>query len=123
MNKYKRASEQGRLALIPGWMQEGKTVFLWDSPTCQDEPCGDKGKLGCPLKLDDWDTNPVVLRCQRQHPVLRRLELWAIVARFTPRGVVYILNDYYVIPDFDLRRIVFRTEREARLNKPREAIF
>lgn len=120
MNKYKCASEQGRLAMIPDWMQEGNFVYLWDSVDCLDESCGDEGKLACPMGKG---SEQVIRRCRMAHPVLRRIALWSVVAQFTPRGVLYFLNDFYVIPDVDLLRIVFKNEKEARLHKPLEAIF
>lgn len=120
MNKYKRASEEGRLAMVPDWLQEGNSVYLWDSIGCRDEACGDQGKLACPMGKGSVQA---IRRCRMAHPVLRRIELWSVMAQFTPRGVVYFLNDFYVIPEGDLLRIVFKTEKEARQHKPLEAIF
>ena len=122
MRKYKQADNDGRLAMIPKWLFEGATVWLWDSLDCDDEPCGDRGKMLCPLRPDD-SFSEVVIRCRRSHPVLRQIEVWSLAAYFTHAGVYFVINDFFQIRAADLEKLLHRSAAEARANKPLEAPF
>lgn len=122
MNKYKKAMATGRLAMVPDWLFEGNTVFIWDSTDCDDEPCGDWGKLACPYRPGETIT-PVVIGCRRAHPKLRRVEVWSVAAYFMRSGVYFVINDYFQIHANDLPKVVFKNEREAWRNKPLVALL
>ena len=120
--KYiEKAARDGRVAVLPEWLQEGRTIWYWREILCDDELCMDMVSPVCPLnrtreKIRPRD--PEAIECARLHPVLDSMELWAVGADFTPRGVVWRLNDDLQIHDVWLRRAVFPTKAEALQHRP-----
>ena len=120
--KYiEKAAREGRVAVLPAWLAEGKTVWYWREVFCEDELCPDMVGPSCPmnrLREHIGPHSPQAIECARLHPTLDSMELWRVSAAFTPRGVVWALNDAYEIPDVWLRMAVFPTKAEALQHRP-----
>ena len=112
------AARDGRMAVCPEWMAEGRTVWCWRETLCDDELCLDMVGPSCPFNRGAHRGDPEALRCARMHPVLDSMELWSVGARFTPQGVVWVLNDDREIPDSRLRAAVFPSKQAALFHRP-----
>lgn len=119
--KYiEKAARDGRVAVCPEWMTEGKTVWFWRETFCDDELCLDEVGPSCPINSlrHVRAGDPEARRCARMHPVLESVEIWDVVARFDPRGVLWVINDGYEIRDSVLRGAVFPSRQSALAHRP-----
>ena len=114
------AARDGRVAVCPEHVREGRTVWYWRETLCQDELCMDMVGPSCPMNRmrGVGPGSPEALRCARMHPVLDSVELWSVGARFTPQGVIWVLNDDREIPDSRLRAAVFPSKQAALYHRP-----
>lgn len=121
--KYiQKAAREGRVAVLPEWLCEGRIVWYWREILCDDELCPDMVGPSCPINdahRHIGPRSPEALECARLHPVLDSMELWAVSAQFTPRGVVWAFNEDTEISDAWLRLAVFPTKEEALQHRPR----
>ena len=62
--------------------------------------------------------SPEALACARLHPVLDSMELFSVSAQFTPRGIVWRLNDAVEISDAWLRSAVWPSKLSALQHRP-----
>ena len=120
--KYlQRAAGEGRVAILPEFLQEGRAVWYWRETLCDDELCLDMVGPTCPMnRLNEHigPHDPEAIRCAMMHPVLDSMEIWHVTAAFTPRGIVWCLNDAVEISDVWLRRSVFPSKVLALANRP-----
>ena len=120
--KYlERAAREGRVAVQPEWLQEGRTVWIWRSILCDEELCPDSVGSACPLNGKAYPWSLEARKCARTHPVLDKLDVWSVAAHFEPRGLTWAINDEIIIPDACLREAVWPSERAAKAHRP-EAI-
>lgn len=115
------AAREGRVAVLPEWLTEGRTVWYWREILCDDELCPDMVGPSCPMNdahRHIGPRSPEALACARLHPVLDSMELWSVAAQFTPRGIVWNLNDALEISDTWLRVAVWPTKLAALQHRP-----
>ena len=88
--KYlQRAAGEGRVAILPEFLQEGREVWYWRETLCDDELCLDMVGPTCPMNRINEHIgphDPEAIRCAMMHPVLDCMEIWHVTAAFTPRG-------------------------------------
>lgn len=121
--KYmERATREGRVALLPEWLQPGREVWYWRESLCDEDGCLDMGTVACPLNAGAVWFDDVARECSRQHPILEKLTVWSAAAYFTPRGVEWVINDLPAVADVCLRGAFFRTRAEAVKARPREVM-
>lgn len=116
------AAREGRVAVLPAWIQEGRTVWYWRETLCDDDLCPDMVGPSCPMNRMHGAArygDPEARGCARLHPVLDSMELWSVAAQFTPRGIVWALNEDTEISDAWLRLAVFPSKEEALQHRPR----
>ena len=120
--KYaKKAAREGRVAILPEFLQEGRVVWYWREILCDDELCPDMVGPSCPmndLHRSVRARSPEALACARLHPVLDSMELFSVLAQFTPRGIVWRLNDAVEISDAWLRSAVWPSKLSALQHRP-----
>lgn len=122
--KYlERAAREQRVAVLPEWLQEGRTVWYWRETLCGDDLCPDSVGVCCPINHSLSWNDPAVLSCARQHPVLQRTEIWGVLVMFTPRGMQWVINDLAPVDDRYMREVFFASEKEARKRRPREVVY
>lgn len=113
-----KATREGRVALLPEYLQEGREVWYWRESLCEEDECPDGAGSCCPLNHGMAWSDPAVIECRRQHPVLEKCTVWSAAAAFTPRGVEWSINDLPAVPDRHLRSAFFSTRAEALKNRP-----
>lgn len=114
----KNAARDGRVAVLPGFLQEGREVWYWRELLCQDDLCPDCVSSVCPLNAGYRFTDPETVKCCRDHPVLDKMEVWSVAAQFTPSGVEWIINDLPGVDDRALRAVYFPSRAEAIRHRP-----
>ena len=112
------AARDLRAAILPPWLREGSTVWYWRETFCDDELCLDMVGPTCPLNAAQRPDRDAVRRCARMHPVLDSMTVWSVLARFTPQGVVWSINDAVEIRDELLRAAVFPAKEAALRRRP-----
>lgn len=113
----KAAAKDGRLAVLPVYLQVGRTVWYWRECLCDDDGCPDGAGSCCPLNHDLPWNDPAVLECERQHPVLDQMQVHSVWASFTPRGIEWTVNGLTVAECW-LRQAFFPSEAAARRARP-----
>ena len=115
-----KAAGEGRVAVLPEWLQEGRRVWLWRECFCDDgDLCEDSVTPACPL--NSFSGRPDVgttARCARYHPQLDSTTVWAVSAEFTPKGIFWMINEAYRIRDCFLREAVFPSREAAQARRP-----
>lgn len=117
-----QAHDDGRVAVLPEWLQEGRTVWWWRQTECLRDLCEDSITATCPL--NGMARMPVssetVQGCARQHPVLEREVIWSVLCIFKPGERLWVVNDLDPVKEVDLDA-AFHPSREAAMRrKPRE---
>ena len=117
--KYlEKATREGRVALLPEFLQAGREVWYWRESLCDEDGCPDMVTVACPLNAGAVWYDDAARECSRQHPVLEKLTIWSAGAFFTPRGVEWVINELPAVPDWHLRNAFFTTRAEALRNRP-----
>ena len=122
--KYlKRAAHDGRMAVLPEFLTEGKKIWYWRECLCEEgEICMDAVTSLCPLNNGiDWDDD-VARRCASVHPQLEETEIWSVAAFFTPRGIEWVINDLPGVAECNLRSAFFSTQEAAIRERPRRIV-
>lgn len=115
-----KAVREGRAAILPGWLAEGKTVWYWRETLCDEELCVDCVSPVCPFNSASLAWNdPEVRRCAREHPVLDKMEIYDVRAVFTAKGIFWVVNDGIDVADRLLRAVYFPTREAALARRPR----
>ena len=124
MTETNRAAAEGRLAILPEWMQEGRQIWLWRECFCDGtDLCPDSVTRLCPLNSMRRPDSETCARCARHHPQLDTATVWAVSAVFEPRGIVWCINEAYEIRDSLLRESVFPSREEALRHRPEEIVY
>lgn len=116
------AVREGRAAILPEWLQVGRTVWYWRECLCDEDGCMDMVTVACPINAGYHWYEPEVCRCARQHPVLEKSEIYSVYASFSERGVEWIVNGLPAVPDCLFRESFFVSEIEARRHRPGEVV-
>ena len=115
----KRAAREGRVAVLPAWLSEGKTVWYWRGTLCGDDLCLDMVGPSCPMNHGAKYFDREAKDCARCHPVLDHMEIYDVRAVFTPRGIRWAVNDLDDVADIWLRTVFFPTREDALSRRPR----
>ena len=113
-----RATREGRVAILPEYLQEGRTVWYWRESLCDEDGCMDMVTSCCPLNHGFKLFDNVAKECARQHPVLENTDVWSVAAEFTARGVRWVINDWDPVPDDRLLAAYWPSREEALEHKP-----
>ena len=121
--KYlERATREGRVALLPEFLQPGREVWYWRESLCEEDGCPDMDSFACPLAASFSWHDEEARACARQHPVLEKGEIWDVRAVFTGQGVEWIVNDLPPVPDWRLRSAFFTSKTDAMRHRPGEVV-
>ena len=112
------AARDIRAAILPPWLREGSEIWYWRETFCDDELCLDMVGPSCPVNAMQRPDRETVLRCARMHPVLDSMTVWSVLARFTPQGIVWSINDAVEIRDGLLYGAVFPSKEAALRCRP-----
>lgn len=114
------AARDGRVAVLPEWLQEGRKVWMWRECFCTDgDLCEDSVTPACQMNSLRSRPDPAALaRCARYHPQLDSTTVWAVSAEFTPKGIFWMINEAYRIRDCFLREAVFPSREAAQARRP-----
>lgn len=115
-----RATREGRVALLPEWLQVGRPVWYWRESLCDDDGCPDMVTAACPLNAGAAWIDEEARECSQRHPVLEKSTVWSACAYFTPRGVEWSVNELPAVADVHLRSAFFRSREEALKFRPKE---
>ena len=117
--KYmQQATREGRVALLPEWLQVGRRVWYWRESLCDDDGCPDMVTSSCPLNNGFASCDEPARDCSQQHPFLEETMVWSAGAYFTPRGIEWVINDLPAVADCRLRSAFFTSRKTALENKP-----
>ena len=117
-----KATREGRVALLPEYLQVGQEIWYWRESLCDDDGCPDMVTSCCPLNNGIQWYEDTARECSRQHPVLEHATIWSVSACFTPRGVEWVVNDLPAVADVHLRRAFLTTKDEALRQRPEEVL-
>ena len=113
------ADREGRAALCPEWLREGRKVWFWRAAYCLAEgECADRSGSCCPLNNGCDLQDRAVRGCAAQHPMLESETVWSVAALFRAWGVAWSINDMDPIGDGALAVSVFPTREEALRHRP-----
>lgn len=115
-----RATREGRVALLPEWLQVGREVWYWHESLCDDNGCADMVTAACPINKGAVWYDDEARECARRHPSLEKTTVWSVCSYFTPKGVMWSVNELPAVADLFLRGAYFRTRAEALKNRPKE---
>ena len=114
-----RLISESRLAILPDWLQEGRTVWFWRECYCFDKDlCPDSVTPVCPFNSMGLRDKEKIRQCARRHPVLDSTEIWSVSAVFERSGVSWCINDAYTVKDCLLRGAFFPSRIDALEHKP-----
>lgn len=113
-----QATREGRVALLPEWLQVGRRVWYWRECLCDDDGCPDMVTTSCPLNNGFAWCDEEARDCSLQHPILEETMIWSVAAYFTPRGIEWVINDLPAVADFRLRSAFFKDKTAALLARP-----
>lgn len=111
------------MAVLPEWLQEGRTVWIWRPCLCDGDGCMDMVSAVCPVNRGESWGSRGVRDCARRHPVLEAVTVYDAAAVFKPDGVLWTINDMALIRDGELRRVFFPTREAALKNRPERAVL
>ena len=118
-----KAAREGRVALLPEWLQVGREVWYWRECLCGgDDLCADGVTSCCPLNNGIPWYDEVARDCACQHPILEKTTIWSAAACFTPRGVEWIINELPAVSDYRLRSAFFLTKQAALDSRPGKVV-
>jgi len=118
------ALREDRVAILPDWLQEGRTVWYWRETYCFDSDlCVDSVTTACPFNSTGRQDRDRIHRCARKHPILTSTEVWAVVAIFERNGVSWCINDAFTVRDCMLRAAFFPSRIEALEHRPEEVVY
>jgi len=118
------ALRDGRVAIQPEWLQEGRVVWYWRETYCFDSDlCPDSVTPSCPFNSSGRQDKEKIHRCARKHPVLTSTEVWSVQALFERGGVSWCVNDAYTVRDCLLRGAFFPSRIEALEHRPEEVAY
>jgi len=118
------ALREDRVAILPEWLQEGRTVWFWRESYCFDKDlCVDSVTPACPFNGLGPRDRERIHSCARRHPVLDSTEVWAVTAIFERGGVSWCINDAYTVRDCMLRAAFFPSRIEALEHRPEEVVY
>ena len=122
--KYaEKAAREGRAALLPEWLQEGRTVWVWRASLCDEDCCADMVTVVCPRNRGaSWGSRDTQ-DCAGRHPVLEAMTVYDAAALFKPDGILWTINDSPLIRDAELRRVFFPSREAALKNRPERAVL
>lgn len=122
--KYiEKATREGRVAMLPEWLAEGRTVWIWRENLCDEDGCMDMVSPVCPRNRGaSWDS-ATAMECARRHPVLESMQIYDVRAVFTRLGVAWSVNDSMLVPDDQLRAVFFPNREAALKNRPERAVL
>ena len=119
-----KAFSEDRVAVLPEWLQEGRTVWFWRESYCFDKDlCVGSITPLCPFNSPGPRDKEKIHQCARRHPVLDSTEIWAVSAIFERTGVSWCINDAYTVKDCLLRGAFFPSRIEALLHRPEEVEY
>lgn len=111
LTDYELADREDRLAILPDWLQEGKTVWYWRECYCMDgDLCPVSVTKECPFNQWQRPDNEEIFECARRHPQLDSMQVWSVLAIFERGGVKWVVNDCIEVKDRNLRGAVFPTK-------------
>ena len=118
------ALREDRVAILPDWLQEGRTVWFWRETYCFDNDlCSDSVTPSCPWNGPGPRNKEKIHKCSRKHPVLISTEVWAVSAIFDVSGVIWCVNDAFTVRDCLLKDAFFPSRIEALKHRPEEVVY
>ena len=116
---------QGRAAVLPEWLQEGREIWFWRETYCYEgDLCTDSITPVCPYNRRGRIREPEeVLQCARRHPLLTKADVWSVSASFEPLGIFWTINECYTVRDNMLRLAFFPTQADALDHKPEVILY
>ena len=118
------ALREGRVAIQPEWLEEGRTVWFWRESYCFDKDlCSDSVTPACPFNGLGPRDREKIHSCARRHPVLDSTEIWVVQAIFERGGVSWCINDAYTVKDCLLKGAFFPSRLEALEHRPEEVVY
>ncbi|MBR2699545.1 MAG: hypothetical protein IKE76_13240 [Clostridia bacterium] len=124
VSRCPEALRDGRAAILPEWLQEGRTVWFWRECWCFDKDlCADSVTSACPFNSLGPRDKEKIHQCARRHPVLDSTEIWAVSAVFERSGVSWCINDAYTVKDCLLRGAFFPSRLDALEHRPEEVAY
>lgn len=122
--KYmEKSAREGRVAVLPEWLQEGRTVWIWRASLCDEDGCMDMVSAVCPVNRGESWGSRAAQDCAGRHPVLEAITVFDAAAVFKPDGVLWTINDFPLIRDAELRRVFFPSREAAMKNRPERAVL
>ncbi len=113
-----------RLAILPDWLQEGRTVWFWRETYCfDDDLCMDSITPVCPFNGAGRADRDRILQCSRRHPILTKTDVWSVTASFEPLGIFWTINDCYTVRNDVLLGAFFPTQAKALEHKPEVILY
>lgn len=118
------AMDERRLAILPEWLQEGRTVWFWRETYCFDgDLCMDSITPVCPFNSAGRADREKISQCSRRHPILTKTDVWSVTAAFEPLGIFWTINDCYTVRDDVLRLAFFPTQAAAMDHRPEVILY
>ena len=116
---------ESRLAILPDWLQEGRTVWFWRETSCfDDDLCIDSVQPFCPYNRSVGRPDHSVIRdCARRHPIIAKTDVWSVTASFEPLGIFWTINDCYTVRSDRLLQAFFPTQEKALEHKPEVILY
>lgn len=122
--RFALAMTDRRLAILPEWLQEGRTVWFWRETYCFDgDLCVDSVTTVCPFNGAGRADREKIAQCSRRHPILTKTDVWSVTASFEPLGIFWTINDCYTVRDDLLRLAFFPTQAAAMDHRPEVILY
>lgn len=116
--QLEKADREHRVAVLPGWLTEGRKIWYWRETLCTEDLCPDMVSGACPLNRGVAWNDQAAVACAIRHPVVERMTVWSVACYFTPRGIEWSINELPAVADRDLRRVFFPTREAAEARRP-----